>query len=167
MRILMVCMGNICRSPTAEAVLRAKLATAGIKDVEVDSAGTYGGHAGAQPDRRSQIVAQQRGYDLRGIHSRKLVAADSKINHLILVMDQRNYDDTLRLLAGDDEALQAQVRARMRHFLTFHPNTDLTEVPDPFTGEADGFRLVFDLIEETASNIVAEIENVRREFNGT
>lgn len=167
MRILMVCMGNICRSPTAEGVLRAKLEAAGITDVTVDSAGTYGGHAGARPDRRSQIVANQRGYNLRGIHSRKLTAADRSDNDLILVMDQRNYRDTVRLLAGDDPVVQQDVERKVRLFLSFHPTTQRTEVPDPYTGEADGFRLVLDLIEETAQHIVEDIENVRREFNGT
>lgn len=167
MRVLMVCMGNICRSPTAEGVLRAKLEAAGITGVTVDSAGTYGGHAGARPDRRSQIVAEQRGYNLRDIKSRKLTAADRRENDLILVMDQRNYQETMRILAGGDPDLQSEAEAKVRLFLSFHPTTERTEVPDPYTGEADGFRLVLDLIEETADHIVAEIENVRREFNGT
>lgn len=163
----MVCMGNICRSPTAEGVLRAKLSAASITDVEVDSAGTYGGHAGAGPDRRSQIVANQRGYDLRSIRSRKLLPNDLRNNDLILVMDKRNYDDTVRMLAGNDPELRAIAEEKVRLFLSFHPTTERTEVPDPYSGEADGFRLVLDLIEETADHIVGDIENVRREFNGT
>lgn len=167
MNVLMVCMGNICRSPTADGVLREYLRRAGVTGVTVDSAGTYGGHAGAPPDRRSQIVAEQRGYSLRDIRSRKLVANDLDDFDLILVMDKRNYADAKRILTGGfaerDEAFEQKVRL----YLSFHPNTELTEVPDPYTGEADGFHLVLDLIEQTSEALVREIQKVRREFNGT
>lgn len=167
MNILMVCMGNICRSPTADAVLREHLRRAGITDVVVDSAGTYGGHAGSPPDRRSQIVAEQRGYSLRDIRSRKLVASDLDDFDVILVMDERNYHDAKRILTAGFAEREALFEQKVRLYLSFHPNPAHREVPDPYTGEADGFRLVLDMIEETSEAFVADIQNVRREFNGT
>lgn len=167
MRVLMVCMGNICRSPTAEAVFRKKLEQAGVTDVTVDSAGTYGGHEGSAPDRLSQVVAQQSGYNMRDLRSRKIVPEDLENNDLILVMDERNYRDTEKLLAGDGPERKAAFAEKTRLFLTFHPDTKYIEVPDPYMGEADGFHLVLNLIEQTTEHIVDGIENVRREFNGT
>ena len=123
MKVLFVCLGNICRSPTADGVLREYLRRAGITDVTVDSAGTYGGHAGSPPDRRSQIVAEQRGYSLRNLRSRKLVANDLDDFDLILVMDKRNYADAQRILTGGFAEREEAFRKKVQLYLSFHPDT--------------------------------------------
>ena len=140
LRVVAVCMGNICRSPTAEAVLRARLAEAGLADlVEVDSAGTYGGHEGAPPDRRAQEAARRRGYDLSRQRSRALRASDADAD-LLLVMDRANLRASRRIV-GEGAAL---------HLYMGGGRAGGGEVPDPYYGGEDGFDMVLDLIEEGA-----------------
>jgi protein-tyrosine phosphatase len=135
MKVLMVCLGNICRSPTAEAVLRAKLEAAGLADrVAVDSAGTGSWHIGSPPDARSQRHAARRGYDLSALRGRQVAAEDFHRFDLILAMDEDNLADLQRL--APEGALRAEVRL-------FAP----VEVPDPYTGGAAGFERVLDLVE--------------------
>ncbi len=147
LRVVTVCMGNICRSPTAEVVLRDKLVAAGLADrVVVDSAGTYGGHAGEPPDPRAQEVAQRRGYDLASLQARALRRDDADAD-LLLVMDRGN----LR---------------RARQVVGEHPGLSLflaskgggAEVPDPYSGGMDGFERVLDMIEAGAE---AWVERIR------
>ncbi|MCB1396191.1 MAG: low molecular weight phosphotyrosine protein phosphatase [Rhodobacter sp.] len=142
MRILMLCLGNICRSPTAEAVMRAKAAELGLA-VEVDSAGTGGWHVGEPPDRRAQAAARSRGLDISGLRARQLSRADFRSFDLILAMDGTNLSDAARLAPHDG-------RARLTTFLD---EAGLGgDVPDPYyTGQFDA---VLDLIEDASIRIL-------------
>jgi protein-tyrosine phosphatase len=134
----MVCLGNICRSPTAEAVLRAKLEAAGLTQrVSVDSAGTGNWHIGSPPDERSQRHAAKRGYDLSALRGRQVAEDDFHRFDLILAMDQDNLADLQRF------APHGASRAEVRLFAS-------TEVPDPYTGGAAGFEHVLDLVESAS-----------------
>ena len=134
LRVLMVCLGNICRSPTAEAVLRHKLAAAGLGDrVDVDSAGTGSWHVGEPPDPRSQRHALRRGYDLSALRARRVAAADFERFDLIFAMDEANLADLERLRPR-------AARAELRLFAE-------RAVPDPYSGGAAGFEQVIDLVE--------------------
>lgn len=143
MRILVVCLGNICRSPVAEAALRRALGSAGLHDVEVDSAGTDVWHPGEPPDARMTAAARPLGLELEGA-ARQVTADDLVGADLVLAMDRRNLAD-LRRLAPDDAT-----RARIRLFL------DGAEVPDPFVGEA-GFDEVARLAVAAADPLVASL----------
>jgi protein-tyrosine phosphatase len=138
MKVLMVCLGNICRSPTAEAVLRAKLEAAGLGGrVVVDSAGTGDWHIGSPPDPRSQRHAAKRGYDLSALRGRQVTEADFDRFDFILAMDEDNLAD-LRRLAPRESA-----RGELHLFAPI-------EVPDPYTGGAAGFERVLDLVESAS-----------------
>ena len=144
-RVLAVCLGNICRSPTAEAVLRYKLATAGLDGrVEVDSAGTGDWHVGEPPDPRSQRHAARRGYDLSTLRARRVAEEDFQRFDLILAMDEDNLADLRRL------APQGTCRAELHLFAP-------VEVPDPYTGGAVGFERVLDLIESASDGWVKNL----------
>jgi protein-tyrosine phosphatase len=147
MRILFVCMGNICRSPTAEGVMRALVREAGLEDrIEVDSAGTGGWHVGAPPDRRATDAAARRGTELSGAARRFDATRDFDRFDLIVAMDAENRRD-LEALAPDDEA-----RAKVRMFLAGD-----RDVPDPYYGGDDGFEEVLDLVEEAARDLLLEL----------
>ncbi len=138
-RVLMVCMGNICRSPTAEAVLRAKLERAGLGgQVWVDSAGTHGYHTGEAPDPRAIRHAAQRGYDLSALRARAVDESDFSRFDWILAMDQANFDWLRRRAPGDSPA---------RIELLLAANAIDHEVPDPYFGPPAGFDRVLDLVE--------------------
>lgn len=147
--VLMVCMGNICRSPTAEGVLRHKLREAGLDgQVTVDSAGTHGHwHAGEAPDRRSQAHARRRGYDLSALRARQVVEADFEQFDLILAMDW----DNLALL---EDMSPPTARSRLRRLTEHCRRHDQPVVPDPYHGGADGFEQVLDLIEDACDGLV-------------
>jgi protein-tyrosine phosphatase len=146
LRVVAVCMGNICRSPTAEAVLRAKLIQAGLGDrVEVDSAGTYGGHVGEPPDPRSQEAAARRGYDLSALRARRLAPSDAEAD-LVLVMDRGNLRRAAQVV-GEHAGLS----------LFLGNEAGGAEVPDPYGGGRDGFERVLDMIEQGADAWVARI----------
>jgi protein-tyrosine phosphatase len=145
-RILFVCLGNICRSPTAEGVMRRIVREEGLEDrIEIDSAGTGGWHVGAAPDARATEAAARRGTVLEGA-ARRFEPADFERFDLILAMDRENRRDLLTL-APDDEA-----RAKVRMF-----RADGLDVPDPYYGGDDGFEEVLDLVEEAARDLLAEI----------
>jgi protein-tyrosine phosphatase len=150
--VLMVCMGNICRSPTAEAVLRHKLREAGLGNiVTVDSAGTHGWHAGSPPDSRSMAHAQRRGYDLAPLRSRLVRAADFEAFDYILAMDW----DNLSVL---EEQCPPQHRPKLGR-LTQHARHHATDVvPDPYQGGAAGFEHVLDLVEDACEGFVAFLQ---------
>jgi len=146
--VLFVCMGNICRSPTAEAVLRHKLRAAGLHDrVRVDSAGTHAWHAGAPPDGRSVAHAARRGYDLSPLRAREVVDADFDQFDLILAMDW----DNLALL---EERCPPPYRRKLGRLTEHCRRHDSPVVPDPYAGGAQGFEEVLDLVEDACDGLV-------------
>ncbi|PRA44600.1 MULTISPECIES: low molecular weight protein-tyrosine-phosphatase [Pseudomonas] len=151
MRVLFVCLGNICRSPTAEGVLRHKLRAAGLAErIEVASAGTGDWHVGNPPDKRSQAAALRRGYDLSAQRAQQVTRADFSSSDLILAMDQSN----LRNL----KALQpAQGKAELDLFLRRYA-ASVDEVPDPYYDGEHGFEQVLDLIEQACDALVIELK---------
>ncbi|MET0778796.1 MAG: low molecular weight protein-tyrosine-phosphatase [Pseudomonas mandelii] len=151
MRVLFVCLGNICRSPTAEGVLRHKLREAGLADhIEVASAGTGDWHVGKAPDKRSQAAARLRGYDLSAQRAQQVTRADFSAYDLILAMDNSN----LRHL----KALQpAKGKAELDLFLRRY-QSELDEVPDPYYDGDQGFEQVLDLIERASDLLVIELK---------
>ena len=152
-RILFVCMGNICRSPTAEGVFRKALAERAPElDVYVDSAGTHGYHAGQPPDPRACRAAERRGVDLRPLRARQVSSRDFEVFELVLAMDEQNRETLL-------EICPAEHRSRVRLFLEFAPHLERREVPDPYYGGSTGFEHVLDLVEEAAEGL---IEYLRR-----
>ena len=153
LRVLMVCLGNICRSPTAEAVLRQKLVQSGLAAwVAVDSAGTYGGHAGSPPDERAQRHALRRGYHMDHLRARQVKARDFRDFDLILAMDSDNFE-RLRDLCPDD-ALVPKLH-KLTDFLSADAaHTGVQAVPDPYYGGPDGFERVLDLVEAACDGVV-------------
>jgi protein-tyrosine phosphatase len=151
-RVLMVCMGNICRSPTAEAVLRRKLRQAGLQGrVRVDSAGTHGYHTGEAPDPRAIERGAARGYELAGLRARPVQAADFGRFDWLLAMDESNLD-WLRRNAPAGQG--AELGLLMSH-ATRHPGT--LAVPDPYYGAPAGFDHVLDLVEDACDGVVARL----------
>ena len=151
MQILFVCLGNICRSPTAEGVLRrmAGESAPGL-DLEVDSAGTANYHVGSPPDERSCAHAAARGYALGHLRARQVTAEDFRRFDLILAMDADNLRD-LQAMAPRDS------RARLALFMDFAPGAKGRPVPDPYYGGAAGFETVLDLIEAAARGLVVAL----------
>lgn len=153
-RVLLVCMGNICRSPTAEGVLRQYIVNHGLGDrVEVDSAGTHGYHVGEAPDARTQRAALARGYNLSQLRARKVARQDLDYFDLILAMDKSNLDN-LRRMASPEQ------RERIGLFMDYAHNFDDDEVPDPYYGLGHGFDLVLDMVEDAASGLVEHCRQV-------
>ncbi len=148
-----MCLGNICRSPTAEVVFRAVAAReAPDMTLEIDSAGTAGYHVGEAPDRRTRQAASRRGYDLAALRARIVEDRDFEYFDLILAMDREN----LRAL---ERRAPASSRERLRLFLEFAPEAGVSEVPDPYYGGPNGFEDVLDLIEAASRGL---IEHLRR-----
>jgi protein-tyrosine phosphatase len=153
MRILMVCLGNICRSPTAEAVLRGLAAREAPElSLIVDSAGTSNYHPGSPPDRRSQAVARTRAYDLSTLRARQVVDADFDAFDLILAMDRNN----LREL---QQRAPKAARDKVQLFLDYAPEQPVREVPDPYFGGPDGFEKVLDLIEAASRGLLRRLRS--------
>lgn len=151
MRILFVCMGNICRSPTAEGVFRHMLATQAPQlQIEIDSAGTHDYHVGAPPDRRAIAAAQRRGIDLSALRARMVASEDFAHYDLILAMDDENLTELKR------RAPPAH-HERIRLMMDFAPQAVSRAVPDPYYGGAQGFEEVLDLLEEAARGLVQEL----------
>lgn len=151
MKVLFVCLGNICRSPTAEGVFRHKLRAAGLEHrVQVDSAGTGDWHVGKAPDNRTRQAALRRGYDLSAQRARQVEAADFQRFDLILAMDQSNLRN-LEALRPADGCADLDLYLR-RYALA------LDEVPDPYYGGEDGFEQVLDLIEQASDALLIEIK---------
>ena len=146
-RVLFVCMGNICRSPTAEGVFRHYVEKAGLADrIDVDSAGTHAYHVGEPPDRRAVAAAERRGIALSGIHARRVSDEDFERFDLVVAMDE---DNQQRLL---DQA-PAEHRAKVSLFLSY-ADCDEIEVPDPYYGGGAGFERVLDLVEEASRGLL-------------
>lgn len=152
MRILLVCLGNICRSPTAEAALREAAEEAGL-ELEVDSAGTGDWHIGSPPDHRMTAAAERVGLTLDGA-ARQVTPADFERFDLLLVMDRTNLADVCAL--APDEASKAKVRL----FRSFDPDADGEEVPDPYYGGADGFTHVVEIARAGARGVVAHLQSM-------
>jgi protein-tyrosine phosphatase len=164
-RVLMVCMGNICRSPTAEAVLRRKLEVAGLGDVvEVDSAGTTDYHTGERPDGRATKQASLRGYDLSKLRARQATADDFERFDLILAMDNDNLDGLQKIAP---EGGTATVQLLLDHATDpARPRGD-GSVPDPYYGGAAGFEHVLDLVEHACDGLVSHIRERLANLQGT
>ena len=157
MRVLFVCMGNICRSPTAEGVFQRLLAQrAPGLEVEVDSAGTHGYHVGHPPDRRAIAAARDRGVSIQALRARQVTPDDFQVFDWVLAMDR-----------GNLEALQqiapANARARVRLMMDFAPLAHRREVPDPYYGSAAGFEEVLDLLEEASEGLLQELLTAARQ----
>ena len=148
--ILFVCMGNICRSPTAEAVFRHKAQEQGLT-LKIDSAGTQGFHKNAKPDVRSVAAGSARGYDFDGIRARRIAASDFETFDLIVAMDESNLSDLRDMCPMD-------MQHKIQLFMSFCDSSD-SEVPDPYYGGAKGFDYVLDLVEQAAEGLIA---NMRR-----
>ena len=147
--VLFVCMGNICRSPTAEAVFRQKAEEARL-DLHIDSAGTIGSHAGEKPDPRSVKAGMARGYDFAKIRSRQVMTQDFDAFDYVLAMDKHNLDD---LLALKPEGAKAEVSL----FLDYAHSASESEVPDPYYGGSGGFEQVLDLVEMASDGFIERL----------
>ena len=153
-RILFVCLGNICRSPAAEAMLRVLVDREGLSDmVEIDSAGTYGGHSGERSDPRMRRAAEARGIPMTH-RARQVREGDFKKFDMVIAMDDNNYENLFRL-APDREAQQKIYR--FREFLRNNP--DWSYIPDPYYEGHEGFELVLDLLEDGCTTLVEIIRN--------
>ena len=151
-RVLMVCTGNICRSPTAHGVLEKMVADAGLSDrIAVDSAGTHGYHVGEAPDARSQAHALKRGYDLSRQRARKLQASDFNDFDLVLVMDRAN-ETAARQLCPPEWLPRLH---RLTDFCSIHTDR---EVPDPYYGGDRGFEHVLDLVEDACRGVLQAVQ---------
>ena len=149
--VLMVCMGNICRSPTAEGVFRHKVRQAGLQDrVRIDSAGTHDYHVGAPPDERSRHHASLRGYDLSDLRARQVDGLDFERFDLILAMDREN-------LALLEEDCPPQHRHKLRLLMAFSPEPLAEVVADPYYGGARGFETVLDHIESACEGLLRHV----------
>ncbi len=154
--ILFVCLGNICRSPTAEAVFKTRAKRAGL-DVEVDSAGTSGWHVGETPDPRSIEAGKERGYSFAGQNSRAVSKNDFVLFDKIIAMDHRNFEDLI-------EKCPDTYQHKIELFLNYAPNSPETEVPDPYYGpdpysnKDNGFKHVLDLIERASDGLIKTLK---------
>ncbi len=150
-RVLMVCLGNICRSPTAEAMLRLKVREAGLDDrVEVDSAGTADYHVDSPPDRRAVAHGERRGLAMQQLRGRQVERADFERFDFILAMDGENLADLERIRPRGS-------RAKVALLMSYAPHAASREVPDPYYGGAEGFERVLDLAAAAADGFIADL----------
>lgn len=155
-RLLFVCMGNICRSPTAHGVMEHIARQSGITHlVQIDSAGTHNYHPGEPPDERSQHHAKLRGYDLSHLRARQLRSNDFDRHDLILVMDWDN-------LALVQQRAPAHAQTRIRRLTEFCQTHESPVVPDPYYGGSQGFEQVLDLVEDACEGLVRHVLSTPR-----
>jgi protein-tyrosine phosphatase len=147
--VLFVCMGNICRSPSAEAVFRHKMNDKGISLI-IDSAGTTGSHAREKPDHRAQKIGLERGYSFDKIKARKVTVNDFTKFDMVLAMDEQNVK-ALKKVAPDHQHEKIQL------FLEYAENFEELEVPDPYYGGARGFKFVLDLVEDASDGLLKRL----------
>lgn len=151
-KILFVCMGNICRSPTAEGVFREKVNAAGLQDkIKIESAGTHAYHIGEPPDQRSQKAAIKRGFDLSKQRARKVSNNDFIEFDYIFAMDMSNEEDLNSICPSGMED-------KIHLFLNFALNSNTQEVPDPYYGRGNGFEVVLDLIEDASEGLLNHLK---------
>lgn len=151
MKILMVCLGNICRSPLADALLRKKVQDLNL-DVLVDSAGTSSYHIGNEPDLRTQENAQLNGLDMSFLKARQFVAVDFQAFDKIYVMDKSNYGNVLALAENEKDSSKVQLILDL-------VEEDIQEVPDPYYGGEKGFETVYNLLDEATDKIIENIQS--------
>jgi protein-tyrosine phosphatase len=150
--VLFVCMGNICRSPTAEAVFRSKVEEVGLaKYIEIDSVGTHDYHIGDPPDSRAQQAAKLRGYDMSNLRGRQVEMADFSRFDYVLAMDNANLGILSRLCPKE-------LSDRLGLFLQYAQQHKVTEVPDPYYGGEDGFDHVLNLVEDASAGLLQHIQ---------
>ncbi len=153
-RVLMVCMGNICRSPLAHGIFEHLVAEAGLSDrIEVDSAGTHAYHVGQPPDPRSQDTARSRGIDITAQRARKVMADDFEAFDFVLAMDRDNYAMLEAICPPGREE-------RLMLFMQFAPERGEREVPDPYYGGVSGFERVYEMVHAAAQGL---LETIRRD----
>lgn len=151
-QVLFVCLGNICRSPTAEGVFRQLLASESLESrIRVDSAGTAAYHVGSPPDRRAREAAQRRGIDLSDIRGRRVEPADIEAFDHILAMDRENHANLL--------AMAGEHGHKVDLFMAYSRNFDESEVPDPYYGGPNGFERVLDMISDASEGLLRELRS--------
>jgi protein-tyrosine phosphatase len=152
-KILFVCMGNICRSPTAQGIFRDLVEKEGLSHcITTDSAGTIAFHQGYPPDRRAMETASKRGLDLSDLRARQSRADDFLEFDYVLAMDSENYQDLLEICPDGYEH-------KLHMFMSFAPNLQISEVPDPYYGGVKGFERVFDMVEEASRGLLNRIKS--------
>ena len=152
MKVLMVCLGNICRSPIADGLLRQKVNEERL-NVEVDSAGTIGLHAGSAPDSRMITTAKNRGTDISFLKARQFTAADFELFDVIFAMDKNNKRDILSL------AKNAEDKQKVHLLLSEISDQEEANVPDPYYGTSKDFEHVYDLVDKATNTIIQKIKN--------
>ncbi len=151
-KVLFVCLGNICRSPTAEGVFRHLVQQHKLeKFLEIDSAGTHAYHVDAPPDERAQAACARRGIDIAHLRGRRATTDDMRKFDYVLAMDNENYENLLAICP-------AEQRSKIRLFMEFAPNRTEKEVPDPYFGGLSGFDRVLDMIEDAAQGLLEDIQ---------
>jgi protein-tyrosine phosphatase len=151
-KVLFVCLGNICRSPTAHGVFEEKVRQAGLSaQISVDSAGTGDWNLGNAPDKRASATAKSRNYDLSSLRARLVTSEDFNQADSMLAMDNSNLSD-LQMMCPDSYS------GKLGLFLSYTDSFSETEVPDPYYGEGEGFNLVFDMVEAASAGLLAEIK---------
>lgn len=151
--ILFVCMGNICRSPSAEAVMNGVIKNNNLQDrIKCDSAGTIGYHEGEPADKRMKMYASKRGYDLTSI-SRQIQYEDFLVFDYIITMDRENYEDVIAL------DFTGQYSDKISMMTDYANNNDTNSVPDPYYGGSQGFEMVLDLLEDSCDGLLNHIKN--------
>lgn len=153
--VLFVCMGNICRSPTAEGVFRHKVVDAGLEDkIHIDSAGTIAYHIGHPPDQRAQKAALKRGIDLSTQRARKVTSDDFEEFDFVIAMDSDNHYELEAICPSGHED-------RLHMFLKFAQNRSETDVPDPYYGGGNGFETVLNLIEDASDGLLKHLQELK------
>jgi len=155
-KVLFVCMGNICRSPTAEGVFRRKVEEAGLhKHFHIDSAGTHEYHVGRPPDNRAQLAAGERGYDLAKLRGRQVSQKDFKEFDFILAMDMDNLTRLQDICPGEHAH-------KLGLFMQYSKNFLEREVPDPYYGDSAGFERVLDMVEDAGQGFIEHLHAQRK-----
>ena len=151
-KVLFVCMGNICRSPTAEGVFTKLVTDKNLTSMfTIDSAGTHAYHVGNPPDYRAQQAAKRRGIEIENLRARKVHSSDFEYFDYVLVMDDDNYGIVM-------DSCPKEHRDKVKYFLDFAPHLGVREVPDPYYGEKLGFERVLDMVEDASHGFLAALQ---------